>query len=120
MFSFTINQLIETVRELAKEDPDNIYKNLNNQVLCFYNKGNCLNGTIGCIFGQAFRKLGIDDTTLNNFEYKSIAEIISHNFPNCDRKLVMWCREVQSHQDKGYSWSESIKQADKYIEDISV
>ena len=51
--------LIKAVKELVKESPDNTYDSSGGQ--CYYAKGHCKNGSVGCLFGQALRKIGKDD-----------------------------------------------------------
>lgn len=109
MFNFTLQKLIETVRELAKENPNNAYI----RSVCYYNKGECTNGTVGCIFGQAMRKLGVSEDELNKFGCKPISDIFRQNHIGYDPLFFTWCEMVQQSQDSGKEWGQCVKEADE-------
>lgn len=119
MLPFTLENLIGEVRKLAQENPDNAYKCKDGRyVMCYYSKKTCTNGSIGCIFGQAMKRLGLDDNILATMENNTIMEIIPKYYPEHNRRLAIWCREVQSAQDFGWIWSKCIEAADDYIKNL--
>jgi hypothetical protein len=118
----TIEQLILEVRRLAKESPENKYTpELADETAslikaCFYNKGKCTNGAVGCIFGQAFRNLGSPIPLVydngNGAGIKSIFAGLDITHPN--QNLIEWCLEAQRNQDSSYTWEKCITEADIY------
>lgn len=109
MFSFTLEQLVDEVRKLAKENPDNNYNNGYQKAQCFYNKGECSNGTIGCLFGQAMKRLGVSDDQLNGFGSKPIRDILRENRVKHNENLFSWCEDVQMSQDDGLPWGKCVE-----------
>ena len=100
--------MIKAVRELVKENPNNTYYSSGGR--CYYTKGTCKNGSVGCLFGQALRKIGKDDNDLNSIEYISIGDLILCSVPYNIRN---WCSSVQASQDTNHTWGEAVKCADK-------
>lgn len=112
----TIGQVIGEVRRLAKEAPDNKYErvdgvdidgNVYNKA-CFYDKGDCSDGTVGCIFGQAFTRLGL--SVKGNMHIRSL--LFSIGIESNSEEQV-WCGHVQVTQDKGSTWREAVDSADE-------
>ena len=101
----TIDQLISEIRRLATENPDHAavckYVNINKQPVC--------------IVGVAFYNLGISIDILFSFEDRVVRELIDglvvhegvRSFPK-----EAWCSDVQSHQDLGETWGDSVRKAD--------
>ena len=52
----TIKDIIIGIRKRVAESPDNVYHQPMPDT-CYYGQGVCADGTIGCIFGQAFKRL---------------------------------------------------------------
>lgn len=104
------------LRKLAAEQPEFRYKTEDyTSGTCHYN-GPCRSHNQllgpdcrGCIFGQAFQRLGWDNATERS-TIGPIADLFSDympigsNFRDCPDS---WPR-VQSMQDKGFTWSKAI------------
>ena len=93
----TIEELIAKVKELISKNPDNMYP----RGTCSYTRGTCSNGTVGCIFGQAFRALGWPLTLTG-----SIATVLPKMGISGTPEQIQWCVSVQAKQDSGHPWSE--------------
>lgn len=115
----TITEIeVETeIRRLAKENPDNIY--YRDSDLCYYTRGNCLNGSVGCIVGQALMNLGVpkgllakedqDDETIG-------AASLLHRLavkPSGRQNFSDWLVFVQMEQDFGGKWGQAVASADR-------
>lgn len=121
MSKITIEQIISEVRRLAKQWPDNIYKKPSTdgtfQGMCSYDKGACEpSGEIGCIFGQAFRNLGMELTGSH-----SIDEVLTNQLDiEASHPLMNWCKLAQSQQDDERPWEECIEFADSCSGEITL
>ena len=107
----TIKELIEEVRRLVAESPDNAYTHAQ----CRYSIGACNNGSVGCLFGQALSNLGVDVVALDAMDsVPSILGILSHGnvVGSCTELEKSWCNLTQQRKDMGLSWSEAIRGAD--------
>lgn len=115
-----LKSLVAAVRSLAEASPDNIYCPEivdvgGNGRNCFYSKGDCSDGSKGCIIGQALVKLGFDVARLDdnppNVEgllagWRDYAEI-----ENDTSELQCWLAEVQESQDLGETWGQAVTRA---------
>jgi len=102
-------ELVETeLRRLAKEKPDFIYNPSGKNVGCSYT-GAATNGPEcdGCIFGQAFQRLGVDREDL-----KECTLVISHELRARGFESPKIWLTIQGNQDTGKSWGEAIKHLD--------
>lgn len=117
MNTFTINELMQEVRDLADEHPTFIYQAPDATRQCFYSKDR--NGTgqaeYGCIFGRALARLGVtvpawlDRTPI----VRALTQMEEFQVtPNTNDKIT-WCSIVQVQQDVGDTWRHAIKTADK-------
>lgn len=120
-----MSDIIAEVRKIAKERPDVYY---NPDGMCKYSSGECSDGSIGCIFGQAFTNLGIDAKKFDKYPVPhhtsingsttyvpSIDHILRNEF-NCKEVLELeWCGTVQNGQDGGLSWKEAVLEADREL-----
>ena len=109
-----IEKIISKVRELAFHSPDNVYS-VNDEGHCLYNAGTCSDGSIGCIFGQAFKELGLDwgewgDS--NPVNCCSASQVVEHFDGETSDTMLKWCDCIQKEQDVGKSWRASISLAD--------
>jgi hypothetical protein len=120
----TLKQLVHKVRELATASPDNKYVTTDGKN-CFYNSGQCSNGSVGCIFGQALRALGVTEdidiwsVNAGTAEYsirslipKLVAEGYMVGVTLEHTNILSWCAFVQSAQDEQQTWGEAIQRAD--------
>ena len=140
----TVDDVVQEVRKLATKYPDFNYKNQegvdNGGMSCSYLAGmtstqykdSALSksgltysearskGILGkgCIVGQALSKLGVSDETLLDFEEMGADYVVGSNVEPSDShnyiKLV-WLLVVQSLQDGGNNWAESVLRADKQV-----
>lgn len=110
-----VEDLIATVRKLITETPDNVYKPDNTVGRCFYNSGECKNGSHGCVFGQAFRLLGeeVEDVSGGDPRDTGIVSIFWRMRIYFTPQQADWCHTVQSCQDNRQSWSKALEIADK-------
>ncbi len=104
----TVKDIIQEVRRLAKESPDNKYENIDG---CFYSQGMCTNGSIGCMFGQAFKNLGIKIP--DNLDRSGIVGVLSELKLSEFNDHSMWCLDVQKLQDTRTTWGEAVSTADQ-------
>lgn len=113
--------LIEAVRNLAAESPDNRYMGKSK---CEYSRGRCTNGSCGCIIGQAIRKIDTEvfgvielreaqdrfvGGILGLTEYLKEREIVF----DCTDQERRWLIHVQSEQDCGKTWAVAVELADE-------
>lgn len=111
----TIDDLVREVRRLATEKPENVYLGRFSYV-----SGECSDGSVGCIVGQAFRAIGIDPAKYDSFCGQGIAAnagraaadafAISDIDIRCSK--AHWLRSVQGSQDRGDTWSAAVAFAD--------
>jgi hypothetical protein len=100
------------LREVAKELPNFIYVPQNYPKLpsvgCFYHKG--VTGSPhpkrGCIFGEAFRKLGVSESVLKEWSAEGDINTVIDDCP------ASWLI-VQDRQDGGATWGEAIQALDE-------
>lgn len=115
-----IDKLIAVVRNIAYERPDTTYgKSIEFKDcpgLCMYNKGECSDGTIGCIFGQALAAIGpyYPPTDLQNM---GISDVLDHYGIDYADDQLDWCEKVQEGQDKGRAWEAAVAEADEMLQD---
>lgn len=119
-----VSDIIAEVRKIVKERPDVYY---NPDGMCKYSEGVCSDGSIGCIFGQAFTNLGINAKKFDQYPVPEgmlnygknyipgIDHILRHEF-NCEDILELeWCGTVQNGQDGNLSWKEAVLEADREL-----
>lgn len=116
MENVTLKQVVSAVRELAAARPDTIY-NRTGMGRCEYAAGECSDGSVGCLFGQALKSLGIEPWKLRDqggnrisFALGDLGIIpVADKFEDPD---VRWCARVQRSQDGGSNWKMAIVYAD--------
>lgn len=111
-----IKTLVKTVREIVRKRPDVIYEAKHT---CSYIAGNCTDGSVGCLIGQALVKLGVtfdaDETTkristlVQPFRDDSTDEAKKYNDVARD-----WLQHVQCAQDRKEAWIDCITYADTH------
>ena len=108
--TITVKEVDTAIRVLAAESPDFVYNTRMRGAGCFYHK-EVLGGepNKGCIFGQAFRRLGVDMDTIGGDDISSLwsetHDVTNPLGGNCPEE---W-QEVQNIQDNGGTWDEAIK-----------
>ena len=118
--AFEVADVIREVTALANEFPDNRYNKPTEEppegevATCRYDKGICTNGSVGCIFGQALRKLG--------YYTDKVMPIL--NLLRDELKLSIseeenvWCWRMQKTQDNGNTWVESLRRANIEVAEL--
>lgn len=112
----TINfhDLYKAVQTLATNEPDHKYGHAGNAPLsCSYRGESKQTPNVGrgCIFGEAFKSLGVDDGTLYVYDsYGPIGTVLTYiDVDNCYADDRMWANSVQSFQDSGHTWGEAVQ-----------
>ncbi len=125
---FSITDLIDKVRDITLEHPQTIYEkpepeDSDSAPPCSYMFGHSLGVGDGCLFGQI---LPLDFVQLD-MQADIYEVLVDHiGLPNDqihtgDRNLddyeertqeMDWIADVQSHQDVGWTWGASVKEAD--------
>lgn len=112
-----VQDLIKTVRQLAQNNPDNTYEEYHDEGklrACSYTKGECSNGTLGCIMGQAI--LALDPSyDFADKDQASIYNLIHEQLlldPRPCNKDSEWLSLVQDSQDDSETWSNAVRIAD--------
>jgi hypothetical protein len=113
----TTLDLEKTVRELATDAPDNVYEKPDDFNTCCYSRGECTNGSVGCLIGQAMAKHGYD-VSLLDFDGSLLASEACAYFNIIGRTI--WLNEVQSSQDEGHEWLQAISYADRVLATAAV
>jgi len=128
---YTLDDLVNAVREVAAERPDFIYKRrtyTNHEKVCVYTEPD---GTPSCIIGVALARVGDPvpswdedrfyspsvDRELTIFgtrvwlDYFGIDNI--WNESDEVRSRIHWLNYLQNQQDNGATWSEAVEWADR-------
>ena len=140
----TVDDVVQEVRKLATKYPDYNYKNQegvdNGGMSCSYLAGmtstqykdSALSkygltysearskGILGkgCIVGQALTRLGVPDEALYEYEHMGADYVVGSNVEPSDEhnySKLTWLLVVQSLQDEGNNWAESVLRADKQV-----
>lgn len=121
----TATELIKEVRKIAAERPDFVYgkQGLFSPDTCSY-FGRDVGDESGspCIIGQALKNLGVDTSRLKQAEDEyddntGIASALDAEYIELaytDRE-ALWLSQVQTKQDNGDTWAESVAKADKWV-----
>lgn len=110
----TLRKLIIKVREIVKERPDVKYRGVaskdGHKPNCFYDRGECSDGTVGCIFGQAAVALSVPIGSIQ-------ASINKLGIKGTDQERA-WCQTVQCCQDRGDIWDVAVSKADEAVGEV--
>ncbi|UOW93385.1 hypothetical protein SEA_LABELLE_59 [Mycobacterium phage Labelle] len=113
-------RLIETIREVAKEFPNQVNK------ACQYVD---FDTHEGCIVGEALFRMGIIKKDPNDDRYREVPahdinngkfvivgiELIGKaNWDEMTQEELKWVDVVQEYQDKKIPWGDAVKKADRY------
>jgi hypothetical protein len=106
--SFTNEEFVvkveEKLLEIAGEYPDTVYNTYKGG--CFYHTGEVgSQGQYGCIFGQAFRRLGWTPECVEHLDTDSS---IHHLCTYFHKEVPESWAEVQQSQDHGSTWSKAV------------
>ena len=117
-----VSDVIKEVRKIVAERPNVYYYAPEGG--CQYSKGECSDGSTGCLFGQVLTNLGEDVSRFDKYpapeEYKTETYIpgidkILEEFEGNDIDKT-WCSLVQDGQDNGMSWEDAVAEADFEID----
>lgn len=117
----TWQELVKAVYKKCVDNAEVVYNRpsgrctllqLNDSNLCYYTKGQCTDGSIGCIFGQVLK-----DYDLSRYEGKNgsclpisfVLRDILVDIPDC---VMQWCRTIQLKQDQKTSWGDALIEAE--------
>lgn len=113
MLNLKSRLLVTAVRQLAADCPDCKY--IRPAIgSCSYSKGQCTNGSVGCIIGQALAALGIDVSALDTNGVMNARTVLTR-LGGFDDAAIEWADGVQGKQDNGATWVEAIKFADRFV-----
>jgi hypothetical protein len=128
--TFTFEQLEETVRELAAQNPNYVYPPATNSTACHYA---LKDGADRCIFGQSLHLLGVSEHKLEECDDLDGTKVFDdedddENFGTLDSGIdtvlpvifnleltdaqKTWAWEVQRAQDSARRWQDAIASAD--------
>lgn len=123
----TIDELMDKVREIASAEPDFRYRTEDSMGgFCSY-LGPIGGGEgSGCIIGRALVGLGVDMSGIRGLEEVQhssgpIGELLYDRVVDVDfdeekdYSKIVWLDLVQSRQDVGNTWSESVNYAEGYF-----
>ncbi len=102
-----LDSLVAEVRKIAVERPDTIYCG----GPCYYDSGECNDGTVGCLLGQALDAI---DWHIYMVEEDTHIGAVLERQDYADSRTT-WCRRVQEAQDNGGTWGYCVEYADKKI-----
>lgn len=116
--NITFEHLKLEVVKLAQESPDNTYAGIPGLYppVCKYAEGKCRNGSVGCIFGQAFQRLGVDPAEVDWIGEGVISDVLEALRIETDSGQRVWADKVQEEQDRGICWDEAIEAADAEVD----
>lgn len=105
----TIKDVVDQVVKLASEYPDCVYSGVGGD--CCNKTGECSNGSVGCIVGQALILAGVDpDCIEDSSDIYNVADSLWSDVSDYEDKLD-WLAEVQSLQDGGNKWGVAVSKA---------
>lgn len=110
--NFTLADLARTLREVAAERPEFVYRNVDdpssNRCLYFHS-----DGEPGCIFGVALHRLGVAREEFG--ESMNISYYLAQWFGGTEFDEAYYpFNNVQRSQDNGYTWGEAVRALDLY------
>lgn len=114
--TFTIDDLVKTVRMIAEKHPDRTYDRAGPHESCFYHP--TPENPYGCVMGAALAELGIETTspTFLPLEGKSIGWVLEQLLGEPQEVPGRyWLDRVQSQQDAGATWREAVAYADSFV-----
>jgi hypothetical protein len=123
-----LSTIFWTVTRLAMANPDTKYKKdtLGSGPNCKYAAGECSNGTVGCIIGQALKASGVTlkpewDTGNGNTASAIIDDLIEERIieePEQTGRYKIWLDDVQGSQDTGDTWQEALNHANRRMTEL--
>lgn len=120
----TLQQVIDKVRELAKERPEFVYRDQPGAGgdECSYTSANVGSDEgEGCIVGQALMRCGLSRETLEDLqdgtaigirEFLLMLDEYVEQTSGLSDPRARWLVKVQNNQDTGSTWADAVWQAD--------
>lgn len=103
--------LIEVVRSIANEFPDDRY--YGEIPTGEYDSGYYIRyGRVSCLLGQALGELGFSEETLVKYENKKASKIVKDRFKKYTMTDLLWLDTVQRKHDTNHSYAEAVAFAD--------
>ncbi len=114
------SDLIETVRNIAWEKPNYVYRINPNG--CKYTRDTVGVGC-GCIIGEAIIRLDWTRYDILAWYDRVVSKDIPAGILIIYDKLgivgpkrdILWLSKVQDYQDRLFAWSQAVREADKYL-----
>lgn len=107
-YTFSDEEIEDTIRELAADSPDFIYERPEGVVQCRYVHGDAP----GCLIGQALHFLGVPLADLVMFEGENAITLL-RELTYTSEPIRRWASRVQDYQDSEATWAESVAYADR-------
>lgn len=106
--------LINIVRQKAAAEPDFVYVYPGETETCLY----VHQGKPSCLIGQALFVTGLIDASLEKTPLNAdiCTTLFYHLELELDEDEISWLRAVQSKQDNGTAWADSVTWADRHGE----
>ena len=125
----TGSDVIDKVIEIAMASPNNVYRSGGSHEPCAYLSGSNLNGSIGCLIGQALVALGCNRAILEKFdelnnppgalipdpETCSLQRLLAELHITFTDKDLEWLAAVQSQQDCKDPWGSCLAENEKLL-----
>lgn len=97
--------LLHHLKNLVDNAPDNVYHGDDDD--CCYSTGQCSNGSVGCIIGQALALNGhthdeLADIDNDCFGFRGAFEVLQEL--GYDYNVAQFCQSIQTEQDSYGTW----------------
>lgn len=113
--------IVEAIRKLAADCPNCRYTSAevmgpgddHPRQRWLYSKGECSNGSCGCIVGQALAMLGHNVAELDKGNNCGNASHVLNRLGVGTQMERQWAHAVQAQQDHGETWGRAVAYADR-------
>ena len=106
----SVKKFAAAIREMAQKFTEVKYLGYGGEDCdCFYDSGNCSNGSVGCLLGQAAKQFGLELIGSNPIGFIFKDEFY---FERDDPAGEWWAKSVQKWQDFSNPWGVCVKLAD--------
>lgn len=113
-------ELFDAITYLVEESPDNTYPPHYHGMVggCYYSQGQCSNGSVGCLIGQALLRAGYtgDLSALDIGERTGANDILPQLGYGPDITTFANC--IQDKQDSEIQWGVAYRFALKYMAEL--
>ncbi|WP_338781766.1 hypothetical protein [Streptomyces sp. DG1A-41] len=120
----TDEQVLSTLRDVAEESPEKVYvapAHLRDEWgSCYYvHRDEEGNESAGCIVGQVLHRLGVPLAELKKAETLGATAAVRLTTEGVSDTVATFLRYVQCKQDRGQTWSRSVRDALEDYNEIS-